>query len=163
MMGRLQVARANACGLQLPSDREDHRVSWVRTGVQKEAGATAVEFALVLPLLLLLILGIIEFGLLFYQQAIVVTASREGARAGIIRTTPKPTAGQVEAVVSAFLANAGFKGTNVSIAVTGAGGSFGSDLTVRVESPYQFLFLPNLVPGMKKTATLTGQTVMKNE
>ena len=41
-----------------------------------------VEFALVLPLLLLIILGIMEFGRLLFSYAIVTTASREGARYG---------------------------------------------------------------------------------
>ncbi len=41
-----------------------------------------VEFALVLPILLMLILGIIEFGRLMFTYAAVVTAAREGARFG---------------------------------------------------------------------------------
>ena len=47
---------------------------------QRERGASAVEFALVLPFLLLLIGGIVDFGRFFYTQNIVVNAAREGAR-----------------------------------------------------------------------------------
>jgi len=43
-----------------------------------------VEFGLILPLLILLIFGIIEFGLLLYNQQVITNASREGARAGIV-------------------------------------------------------------------------------
>jgi Flp pilus assembly protein TadG len=130
----------------------------------KEAtGASAVEFALVLPLLLLLILGMVEFGTLFYRQAIISWSSREAARTGIVQAIPKPTAGQVEAVVSSVLNKASLGTTKVAVTVTGAGGAFGTDLVVLVESPYQFQFLPALAPGMPSSVTLRGRTVMKNE
>jgi Flp pilus assembly protein TadG len=45
-----------------------------------ERGASAVEFALLLPFLLLLVGGIIDLGRLFYTQNIVVNSAREGAR-----------------------------------------------------------------------------------
>jgi Flp pilus assembly protein TadG len=47
---------------------------------QRERGASAVEFALVLPFLLLLIGGMVDFGRFFFTQNIVVNAAREGAR-----------------------------------------------------------------------------------
>ena len=47
---------------------------------RRERGAAAVEMAIVLPLLLLIVGGIIDFGRFFYTQNIVVNAAREGAR-----------------------------------------------------------------------------------
>lgn len=131
--------------------------------LSSNSGSAAVEFALVLPLLLMVVLGIMEFGLLLYRQAILATASREGARAGVVLRTPKPTAGEVQAVAQGVLTNAGLGPNQTTITVTGSGGSFGSDLAVVVEQPYRFLFLPNLVPGMKTSVKLVGKTVMKNE
>jgi Flp pilus assembly protein TadG len=52
--------------------------------LQKENGAAAVEFAILLPLLAGLVFGIIEFGLLLYNQQVITNASREGARAAIM-------------------------------------------------------------------------------
>jgi len=49
---------------------------------QSDAGANAVEFALVLPLLLVLLFGTITGGLLFNQQLSLTQAAREGARFG---------------------------------------------------------------------------------
>jgi Flp pilus assembly protein TadG len=47
---------------------------------RRERGAAAVEMAIVLPLLLLIVGGIVDFGRFFYTQNIVVNAAREGAR-----------------------------------------------------------------------------------
>jgi len=53
----------------------------VRRGVPfSERGATAVEFALILPLLLVLVVGLIDFGRMGFVQVSVTAASREGAR-----------------------------------------------------------------------------------
>ncbi|PKN06400.1 MAG: pilus assembly protein [Deltaproteobacteria bacterium HGW-Deltaproteobacteria-7] len=48
-----------------------------------ERGVSAVEFALLLPVLVLIIFGIVEFGLIIYDKAVITNASREVARAGI--------------------------------------------------------------------------------
>ena len=52
-------------------------------------GQSVLEFALVLPLLLLLTFGVIEFGFFVYNQQIITNAAREGARAGIVATQPR--------------------------------------------------------------------------
>lgn len=135
----------------------------LRFTLHASEGASAVEFALVLPLLLMLLLGIVEFGTLFYRQAIVAWSSREAARIGIVQAVPKPTAGQIEAVVSSVLNKAGLGAAPVTVTVTGAGGAFGTDLTVLVESPYRFQFVPALVPGMRSSVMIRGRTVMRNE
>ena len=60
-----------------------------RTIIKDQNGATAVEFAIILPLLVLLLFGIIEFGLLLYNQHVITNAAREGARYGIIVRNPR--------------------------------------------------------------------------
>jgi Flp pilus assembly pilin Flp len=49
-----------------------------------ETGASAVEFAIILPVLVLLILGGMEFSLLLFNKAMITNASREGARLGVV-------------------------------------------------------------------------------
>lgn len=51
---------------------------------RSEEGAELVEFALVLPLLLLVILGIAEFGFIFQRYEVVTNAAREGARMAVL-------------------------------------------------------------------------------
>jgi len=52
--------------------------------MKNQKGAAVVEFAIVLPLLLVILFGIIEFGLIMYNKHIITNASREGARYGIV-------------------------------------------------------------------------------
>lgn len=51
--------------------------------IKNQKGAAAVEFAIVLPLFVIIVFGIIEFSLLFYAKAVITNASREGARLAV--------------------------------------------------------------------------------
>lgn len=53
---------------------------------RRENGQSMVEFALVLPILLILICGIIDFGWLFYNQSELNNVAREGARYATVNT-----------------------------------------------------------------------------
>lgn len=110
-----------------------------------QSGTSAVEFALLLPILVLLVFGIIEFGLLLYDQAVITNASREGARAGIIQQPSRVTCSEIQTVVtnysSSYLIN--FGGADVNFSATGCPcPGFGSNLAVTVTYPYNFLALP---------------------
>ncbi|MBT2322942.1 pilus assembly protein [Variovorax paradoxus] len=49
-----------------------------------QKGAQAVEFALILPFVVLIMFAILDFGIIVYNKAIITNASREAARRGII-------------------------------------------------------------------------------
>ena len=63
-------------------------MSWIRSKprvvrhVDTEAGESMVEFALVLPILLLVLVGVVQFALVHHAQNIATTAAQEGARVG---------------------------------------------------------------------------------
>jgi Flp pilus assembly protein TadG len=130
--------------------------------LKREEGAAAIEFALLLPLLMLILFGIIEFGLVLYNQEVITNASREGARYGIVIGSPRPTTGQIQGVVNTYLTNAGLAGS-ATVSVTGAQGASGNDLTVGVVYPYTFLVLPNFAAGLSDNLNLNATTVMKLE
>ena len=52
--------------------------------MRSEKGVSAVEFALIAPLLFVLTFGIVEFALLLFDKAVITNASREGARAAVV-------------------------------------------------------------------------------
>lgn len=79
-------------------------------------GAAAVEFALVLPFLVALCLGAIEWGFYFFQREIVVNAAREGARAGSIAVSGAKEA--AESAASGFLTKAGVTGCTATADMT---------------------------------------------
>ena len=92
------------------SDHRPHRrQTWRQSHLTRRilhSGVAAVEFALVLPLLLGLLFGMVEVSLLLYDQAVITNASREGARAGIVLKTPKLTTAEIEQVALNYSVNA---------------------------------------------------------
>lgn len=133
-----------------------------------------VEFALLLMVLLLLILGILQFGLMFYAKYVITCASREGARYGsVYKTTPTgqrlapvnftPSIEQVvRDYVSHLVSNVN---SQVTVQPGGLGyytGLPGTDLTVRVQVRNPFNFLGGLLPTLGNV-TLQSETVMKVE
>jgi Flp pilus assembly protein TadG len=131
--------------------------------INEETGASAVEFAIVLPLLVLLLFGTIEFGLLLYNQQVITNASREGARAGIVAHSPRASDGDISAVVTGYCGGnlVTFGAPNVPVInCARTGNNFQDDLTVQVTYNYDFLVLSNLGFGQR---VLSAQTVMKME
>ena len=130
-----------------------------------ESGAALVEFAMVLPLLLLLLFGIVEFGLLFYNKQVLTNASREGARAGIAYATTAKIRDTVERYCRRNIQSSRLIRFDTEAApnptVIGAMGSYGQNLTVAVSYNYTFL-LPDLL-GFGPIMQLTAETVMKME
>lgn len=147
--------------------------------LQSEHGASAVEFALTLPLLIVLIFGIIEFSVLLFDKAVVTNASREGARFGVVYATDGEdytpmTDTEIKTVVknyaNDYLINLG--GTikqlaDDDIVITPGTRETGDDLSVVVNFDYDFLVFPDLTEmlggSFDGTKTLTGQTIMRME
>ena len=135
--------------------------------MKSEKGASAVEFAIVLPVLVLLIAGIMEFSVLFYDQAVITNASREGARAGIVFSDPPISDAEIQAVVNNYCAGhmitfGAASGATTSVSRAGNGSS-GDPLTVLVNYHYDFLVIPNFISNLAGGIDLAGQTVMRME
>jgi hypothetical protein len=123
----------------------------------RESGASAVEFALVLPLLVMLVFGTIEFGLAYNRQQSFHAASREGARLVAVGYELSVVADTVRDQASATVNR---DHINVEL-VSGCDGSGEPDdlATVRVElnttGPYaiRIPFIPQTNPTYRSDAT----------
>lgn len=99
-----------------------------RRSMRNEDGAAAVEFALILPVLILLILGMIEFSFVFNAQISLTNAAREGARVMAIQNDPATA--KAAAIAAAPSVNPAV--TAGQIAVTPADCAAGDTVTVTI-------------------------------
>lgn len=132
-----------------------------------ERGVAAVEFALVLPLLLGVLMAVIELGVMLYNQAVITQASREGARAGIVLRTPKPGATEIRDAALAQARNAlislqGAPEPTVEVQQSNPA-AFPNPLRVTVRYPYSGLALGPLLTALDAPVMLSATTVMVNE
>lgn len=124
----------------------------------RQRGAAAVELAIILPFLVVLVFGMIEFGIMFYDKAVLTNASREGARAGITGLGDPEIKQIVLNYCNVNLVNLGgndaFDPNKILIS------SDASDLIVRLEYSYGLLF--GSIFGFNNT-TISAETVMRME
>ena len=136
--------------------------------IKNQKGAAAVEFAIVFPLLLVLVFGIIEFSIMLYNKAMITNASREGARTGIVFAMPRVSDTVITSVIDSYCSNSliSFGDQNqpvVTISRSGSGAEAGDILTVSVSYHYDYLVLPNLIESLISGMDLTATTVMRME
>ena len=143
-----------------PSRRRNFRICgpW-----QQEDGQELVEYALVLPIFLLLILGTIEFGILFFQYNVVANAAREAARAGIYPVTEECDSGCLEGEIRAAAADllAGVDESLIDVDIT-----YPTSSSVRVAVAYEAHLLsgPMIeVAGFDSVITLRSVATMQRE
>jgi Flp pilus assembly protein TadG len=138
----------------------------MKTTIKNQRGVAAVEFALILFPLVLLVFGTIEFSTLLYDKAMITNASREGARAGIVFSDPRIPDGDIVNVVSTYCGDHMISlgaDSSVSTTITRTGDASGDTLTVRVSYAYNFLVLPNLMTSLSDGLLLQAETVMRLE
>ena len=144
----------------------------IRSGWRSEHGAELIEFALIAPILIFIIAGIIDFGMMFRTFEAVTNAAREGARVGVLPGYNPP---DVQARVNAYLTASGLTtvpqactrpGVCVqNLPVATAAGTF-TARAVTVNYTYQFAVLGAAAPlfgGNFGTINLNAQSVMRTE
>jgi Flp pilus assembly protein TadG len=125
-------------------------------------GQALVEFALVVPLLLLLLVGIIEFARAWNEHQVLTDATREGARRASVYD-PTVTADSIRSVIEGTLASNGM--TADSIQLQNWDGASGTPVTVHVVVPYRFVFLGPLAQWAtgESDILLRSTFTMRNE
>jgi Flp pilus assembly protein TadG len=129
------------------------------TANRDQRGAVAVEFALVLPLLMVLVFGVIDFGRAFNAQETLTQAAREGSRLAAVcnSSTPSSTCADVNSRTVASAPN--LTGMSVQIPSTCPAGvaPAGMDAVVTVRWTMTFSTpLVGLIPGFPSSKDLTG-------
>lgn len=132
------------------------RFPWIkRTGRSAESGNALIEFAFVLPMLLLVVFGITEFGRALMTVNVLAAAAREGARVAAVGGDSTAVVTRVMDVLDA----ANITPAPGGITITGPDAN--KAITVRVESNFDVLSA-KILP-MQGTILLSGTTVMRFE
>jgi Flp pilus assembly protein TadG len=130
-----------------------------------QEGAAAVEFAILLPILLVLTLGALDMGHMYYIDHLITNASREGARyaAKYSGTTAEPTSTQISDYVKlpSGLNYNGFNLDALAVSTTYAGTFPTRIATVTVTAHKNWWVLGSLLGFATKT--LSSQTAMNVE
>ncbi len=130
----------------------------IQTFIKNNRGQTLVEMALVLPILLLIIFGIIEFGRIFNAHLTLTHASREGARAGAVHKSDS----EIEEVVI----NASYplivNEDNITIDPQDIYRSVGYSITVEINSSIE-IFTPVISNLLENPYPVSGKTTMRVE
>jgi Flp pilus assembly protein TadG len=115
-------------------------------------GQSVVEFALVVPLLLLIILGIVEFSRMFETLNVLTSAAREGARVAAVTA---PDVGRAQTAARNVL-TAGNVTETPSISVSGPNANSEITVTVRVTyTPITGYFIPGIhAMSIQRAATM---------
>jgi len=130
---------------------------------KEEGGQSLVEFALVVPIFLLVLFAIVDFGMAFHAWITVTNSAREGARLGSVRAT----SGEIEQRVRDTTDT--LDQADLSVAVTNAEGQPGESVVVDVSYSYSLMTpladLLNLVSGgtIPSTLTLSSMADMRLE
>jgi len=72
-----------------------------RASIKEEGGVAAVEFAIVMTLLFIILFGIVQFGIAFSKVNVYTGAAREGARYAAVRCQPDSSTGCTNALIAA--------------------------------------------------------------
>lgn len=126
----------------------------------RDRGATAVEFAIIAPVLILLLLGILAFGHAMHVQSVLSNAARDGVRVMALQDTSggaDPVTAARETAIASAAPTASLTSANITVTpetCEAAGTSGPGTATVTIEYPMELL-------GLGEAITLTGKGTMR--
>jgi hypothetical protein len=157
-------------------------------GLRSERGGITVEFAIIFPILMLLVFGIVDFGHAWYMRHMMSDASREGARygtrywtTGVYRVLPTNLAPSIQNfVLNTSVQNSNKGGWDLKsrlpadadpqVFPEGPGATWsdpsnlaGKDLIVRITAKKTWFVLGKLIPGFGDSKTIIVTTTMTCE
>ncbi|HKA26978.1 MAG TPA: TadE/TadG family type IV pilus assembly protein [Gaiellaceae bacterium] len=124
-----------------------------RIQIRNEQGQTMTEFALVLPVLALILFAVIQFGIVFNNYVTLTDATRAGARkAAVSRDDPNRDADVMAAVRSSAT---DLDGSKLSVSPPTSTWDSGTDVTVTASYPYSISLLGLVVKSGRLSSTTT--------
>ena len=129
-----------------------------------ERGAVAAEFAILLPVLMLIVFGTIEFGRLMYGREIVTNATREGARYGIVAQAPPVSSAAMITQATNYLTGTGVSTGSVTFSAPACCGATGTPVTLSAIYRYPWLipYIPTML-GLPSPFPISITTTMRHE
>ncbi|MCA9062588.1 MAG: pilus assembly protein [Planctomycetaceae bacterium] len=129
------------------------------TTAHRRSGAALVEFSLVLPVLLFILVGCIESCSMIYLKQTLHIASYEGARVALV---PKTSAAQVEFAAEQILKDRRVRKASITISPSNwATAPINTLITVKVDAPSNANFAVPLM--FFRNQTITGHSTMMKE
>ncbi len=128
-----------------------------RTNHKRQAGFLAVETAMILPILVLLLMGILDFGRFMWTRNVVMDAAAEGARLAVL---VEPADSAVVSLVEAELLRAGVHA--VPTVLVGPREPE-QPVNIDVSVPFSFWVLPDVLVGMSGDWSILVSSVMMHE
>jgi Flp pilus assembly protein TadG len=131
-----------------------------------EQGAELIEFALILPALLVVLAGILDMGFLFKDWEVVTNAAREGAR---VAALPGWAQSDVESRINQYLSGGGLQGvatTTITPVTITAGTRTMTGIKVTVAYPHTYMILGpviQMIQGSVSDITLKAAATMRTE
>lgn len=129
---------------------------------ERQRGQTLVEFALILPLFLLMFFAMVDFGRGFYTWLLVTNAAREGARVAATQQNSSAVQGRINDAI------AGLDPAKLTITLNNVQGSRGQAVVVDLAYDFEFVTpiggIVNIVSGGNlETPTITSHSSMRLE
>src|SRR4051812_33870268 len=138
----------------------------MRRRIKSERGAALLEAAITIPMLLLVSVGIFEFGRAYQTWQILTNAAREGARIAVL---PDSSNGDISARVSQYMTDGQLSAANTAAigidrsAVLDVNGRSVSASQVSIDYPFSFIVLQPVARLVAPTTSLGGAVVMHAE
>lgn len=128
---------------------------------KRQRGLATIEAALILPMLLLLTFGILEYGWIFIKSGQINNAARHGVRAAVL---PDATVGDVSAAIDDFMSRAGLaeSGYSAVLSADPAAVEPGTPISVTITVDYEGIALTQF-PLLPTPGQLGGEVAMAKE
>jgi Flp pilus assembly protein TadG len=135
---------------------------------RSDRGTALLEAAVTIPILLLIAVGIFEFGRAYQTWQVLTNAAREGARVSVL---PSATEDAVVTVVRNYMTSGGLPKSATAVVSVNRNAAIGANVAsqITIDYPFEFIVLQPVArlvqPGAQTGAPLTmrATTVMRNE